>query len=148
MFPRSRICLTINLHWFLSQAQELHLKPGETYLRAGDPANSMFVILEGQLEIRGEIGGETVAFTIDAGNVTGALPFSRMKNFTVGAGRSWTVAPPEISGSPVSRACAEDAGTGQAPGGSDVRPDPRNHANRTTAGPVGRPRQAFGGSGA
>src|ERR1700746_1193054 len=72
------------LDWFLSQAQELHLKAGETYLRAGDPANAMFVILEGQLEIRGEIGGETVAFTIDAGNVTGALPFSRMKTFTVG----------------------------------------------------------------
>src|SRR6266446_843325 len=72
------------LAWFLSQAQELHLKAGETYLRAGDPANAMFVILEGQFEIRGEIGGETVAFTIDAGNVTGALPFSRMKTFTVG----------------------------------------------------------------
>src|SRR5216684_2970697 len=72
------------LDWFLSQAQELHLKAGEAYLRAGDPANAMFVILEGQLEIRGEIGGETVAFTIDAGNVTGALPFSRMKQFTVG----------------------------------------------------------------
>src|ERR1700747_608327 len=72
------------LDWFLSQAQELHLKAGETYLRAGDAANAMCVILEGQLEIRGEIGGETVAFTIDAGNVTGALPFSRMKTFTVG----------------------------------------------------------------
>src|SRR5712664_687002 len=72
------------LDWFLSQAQELHLKAGETYLRAGDPANAMFVILEGQFEIRGEIGGETVAFSIDAGNVTGALPFSRMKTFTVG----------------------------------------------------------------
>src|SRR4030081_656229 len=72
------------ISWFLSQAQELHLKAGETYLRVGDPANAMFVILEGQLEIRGEIGGETVAFAIDAGNVTGALPFSRMKNFTVG----------------------------------------------------------------
>src|SRR5258706_15086186 len=72
------------LDWFLSQAQELHLKAGEIYLRAGDPANAMFVILEGQFEIRGEIGGETVAFTIDAGNVTGALPFLRMKTFTVG----------------------------------------------------------------
>src|SRR5580704_15038884 len=72
------------LAWFLSHAQELHLKAGETYSRAGDPANALFVILEGQLEIRGEIGGETVAFAIDAGIVTGALPFSRMKNFTVG----------------------------------------------------------------
>src|ERR1700687_3011698 len=72
------------LAWFISQSQELHLKAGETYLRAGDPADVMFVILEGECEIRGEIGGETVAFTIDAGNVTGALPFSRMKTFTVG----------------------------------------------------------------
>src|SRR5271168_3588531 len=70
--------------WFLSHAQELHLKAGEPYTRAGDPANAMFVILEGQVEIRGEIGGETVVFLIDAGNVTGALPFSRMKQFTVG----------------------------------------------------------------
>jgi signal transduction histidine kinase len=70
--------------WFLSQSQELHLKPGQAYARQGDPADAMFVILEGQIEIRGEIGGETVAFTVDAGNVTGALPFSRMKQFTVG----------------------------------------------------------------
>src|SRR5260370_4719021 len=72
------------LAWFLSQSQELHLKAGETYLRGGVPANAMFVILDGQLEIRGEIGGDTVTFAIDAGNVTGALPFSRMKTFTVG----------------------------------------------------------------
>ncbi len=70
--------------WFISQSQELHLKSGEVYLRQGDPADVMFVILEGQIEIRGEIGGETVAFPIDAGNVTGALPFSRLKQFTVG----------------------------------------------------------------
>jgi signal transduction histidine kinase len=70
--------------WFLSQSQELHFKPGQAYTRQGDPADAMFVILEGQIEIRGEIGGETVAFTVDAGNVTGALPFSRMKQFTVG----------------------------------------------------------------
>jgi signal transduction histidine kinase len=72
------------LAWFISQAKELHFKTGEAYTRQGDPADAMFVILEGQIEIRGEIGGEMVAFTIDAGNVTGALPFSRMKHFTVG----------------------------------------------------------------
>src|SRR5580692_2409634 len=71
------------LTWFLSQAQELNYKAGDTYLRQGTPADSMFVILDGQLEIHGEIGGETVAFTLDKGEVTGALPFSRMKQFTV-----------------------------------------------------------------
>jgi signal transduction histidine kinase len=69
--------------WFLSQAQELHYKAGDTYLRQGTPADAMFVILEGQLELHGEMGGETVAFSMKAGDVTGVLPFSRMKQFTV-----------------------------------------------------------------
>jgi signal transduction histidine kinase len=72
------------LVWFLSQAQELSLKAGETYTRQGDPADAMFVVLEGQLQARGEIGGETFIFPINAGSVTGVLPFSRMKQFTVG----------------------------------------------------------------
>ena len=71
------------LDWFISQSQELHLKAGEGYARQGDPANAMFVLLEGQLQGRGEIGGETIIFTISQGNVTGVLPFSRMKQFTV-----------------------------------------------------------------
>jgi signal transduction histidine kinase len=69
--------------WFISQSQELHLKAGEAYSRQGDPADAMFVVLEGQLQGRGEIGGETIIFTINQGNVTGVLPFSRMKQFTV-----------------------------------------------------------------
>jgi signal transduction histidine kinase len=71
------------LDWFISQSQELHVKAGESYSRQGDPADAMFVILEGQLQGRGEIGGETVTFSVEAGNVTGVLPFSRMKEFTV-----------------------------------------------------------------
>jgi signal transduction histidine kinase len=77
------------LDWFISQSQELHLKAGEGYARQGDPANAMFVLLEGQLQGRGEIGGETIIFTISQGNVTGVLPFSRMKQFTV-SGRAET----------------------------------------------------------
>ncbi|MGA8492149.1 MAG: ATP-binding protein [Terriglobales bacterium] len=77
------------LDWFLSQSQELHLKAGEGYSRQGDPADAMFVVLEGQLQGRGEIGGETVVFSIARGSVTGVLPFSRMKQFTV-SGRAET----------------------------------------------------------
>jgi len=69
--------------WFISQAQELRYKAGDTYVRQGTPADAMFVILEGQLELHGEIGGETVAFSMNAGDVTGTLPFSRMKQFMV-----------------------------------------------------------------
>jgi signal transduction histidine kinase len=77
------------LSWFISQAQELPLKPGESYTRPGDPADAMFVVLEGQLELRGDFGGETIVIPINSGEVTGVLPFSRMKEFTVG-GRALT----------------------------------------------------------
>ena len=69
--------------WFLSQAQELRLKAGEMYSRQGDPADAMFVILEGRLQGRGELSGDTIVFDLEPGDVTGVLPFSRMKQFTV-----------------------------------------------------------------
>src|ERR1700678_4367692 len=75
--------------WFISQSQEMNLKAGDAYARPGDPADAMFVILEGQLQARGELSGETVAFELEPGDVTGVLPFSRMKQFSVG-GRAIT----------------------------------------------------------
>ena len=71
------------LDWFISQSQEMTLKAGEVYSRQGTPADSMFVILEGQVQWRGERGGETFVFDVEAGDVTGVLPFSRMKQFVV-----------------------------------------------------------------
>jgi signal transduction histidine kinase len=71
------------LDWFLAHSQEAHLPAGETYVRAGDPAEWMFVLLEGQYQWRGEFGGETVVIPGKAGEVTGVLPFSRMKQFPV-----------------------------------------------------------------
>src|SRR5580693_6616193 len=69
--------------WFISQSQELTLKAGDVYSRQGDPADSMYVILEGHLQGRGELAGDIITFTLDPGDVTGVLPFSRMKQFTV-----------------------------------------------------------------
>jgi signal transduction histidine kinase len=77
------------VEWFLSQSQEMNLKAGETYARQGDPADAMFVILEGELQGRAEFAGETFIFTTRAGEITGVLPFSRMKTFTV-TGRAMT----------------------------------------------------------
>src|SRR6202789_2082651 len=71
------------LDWFLSQAQELDYKAGDTYLRQGTPADAMFVILQGELEVHGDIGGDAISFALKAGDVTGALPFSRMTHFKV-----------------------------------------------------------------
>src|SRR6266851_2875994 len=71
------------LEWFLSQCQEQFLKAGDTYIRQGDPAENMFVVLEGEFQARGEINGETFAFPVKPGDVTGVLPFSRMKRTPV-----------------------------------------------------------------
>jgi signal transduction histidine kinase len=77
------------LEWFLANSQEAHLSAGDTYVRAGDPADTMFVILEGEFQWRGEVGGEMISFTNIPGSVTGVLPFSRMTAFTV-TGRAVT----------------------------------------------------------
>src|SRR3984957_6467180 len=69
--------------WFISQSQETAFKAGEVYSRQGDPADFMYVILEGQLQGRGELAGDIITFTLEPGDVTGVLPFSRMKQFTV-----------------------------------------------------------------
>src|SRR5262245_62720680 len=73
------------IDWFLSHAEELRLKAGDTSFRQGDPADAMFVILEGQLQARGELGGETVVLSTKPGDVAGVLPFSRMKQFPLEA---------------------------------------------------------------
>ena len=77
------------IEWFLSQVHEVSLHAGETFVRQGDPADSMFVFLEGLFQWRGEFGGDTVSLPAQAGDVSGVFPFSRMKRFTV-AGRAVT----------------------------------------------------------
>jgi len=68
------------LDWFLEHATEVRLAPGEVYVRAGDPADRMAVLLEGELQARFE-GPEERVFTTVAGTVSGALPYSRMTVF-------------------------------------------------------------------
>src|ERR1700730_13650466 len=77
--------------WFLSQSKELHLKQGDSYARQGEPADAMFVLLEGEFQWRGELAGESFVLEIHAGEITGILPFSRMKQFTL-SGRAMTEA--------------------------------------------------------
>src|SRR5712671_1556422 len=75
--------------WFLGQSEEVHIKAGDIFMRAGDPAEFMVVILDGTLQARGEINGEIIAISIKSGSVTGVLPFSRMKQATL-TGRAVT----------------------------------------------------------
>ena len=68
------------LDWFLERATEVRLAPGEIYVRKGDPADRMMVLLEGELQIRIDGPNENV-FTLHAGSVSGVLPYSRMTVF-------------------------------------------------------------------
>jgi signal transduction histidine kinase len=71
------------IDWFLSQSREIPLKAGDVYARQGAPADAMFVLLEGKFQWRGEFSGETFVRDLKAGEVTGILPFSRMKTYTL-----------------------------------------------------------------
>ena len=77
------------IDWFLGHAEEVLLQAGENFVNQGDPANWLFVLLEGVFQWRGEFGGDTVVLPAKAGEVNGVYPFSRMKKFTV-AGRALT----------------------------------------------------------
>ena len=68
------------LAWLAEQGKEVHLAPGETFIHAGDPADRMFVVLEGELQFRRE--GSFLS-TARVGAVSGLLPFSRMTFFPV-----------------------------------------------------------------
>ncbi len=77
--------------WFLSQSRELHLNPGDTYARQSETADAMFVLLEGEFQWRGELAGETIVLAVKSGEITGTLPFSRMKQYGL-TGRAMTEA--------------------------------------------------------
>jgi signal transduction histidine kinase len=77
------------IQWFLSQAEEVSLNSEEAFVRQGEPADWMFIFLEGLFQWRGEFGGDTVSLPAQAGDISGVFPFSRMKRFTV-TGRALT----------------------------------------------------------
>ena len=129
--------------WFISQSQELHLKTGETYVRQGDPADAMFVVLEGQLEARGEMGGETVVFSIDAGQRHRSASVFQDEAVPNERASRHRKPRPALSGGAFSRTRAENAGAGQAARGSDVRSDSRNYAHRAAARTPGLFGKAF-----
>jgi signal transduction histidine kinase len=76
------------LDWLATHGQVVEIPPGETLFREGDPADALYVVLQGSLELLLSIGGQFVpAWTQHVGAVTGLLPYSRMQRFT-GRGRA------------------------------------------------------------
>jgi signal transduction histidine kinase len=74
------------LQWFASNAQEHTFASGDVLLHEGDPADALYVLLEGEIRGRAESGGKDApGFVVRAGQVTGLLPFSRMTRFQMTA---------------------------------------------------------------
>jgi signal transduction histidine kinase len=71
------------LDWFLSQCEEIHAAAGQVLIRPGDPADAMWIILEGEMQGRREgQGPDGFVFRAGAGEVTGRLPFSRLTEYS------------------------------------------------------------------
>ena len=86
----SPICPKTNSIWFLSQSQEMHLKAGEILFAAGQPGGRHVRAPRGTVSDPWRTWTvRRVVIPLKAGDVTGVLPFSRMKQFTV-SGRAMT----------------------------------------------------------
>jgi len=73
-----------DLEWFVAQSKERRINVGETVMKEDSPADTMLVVFEGELRARRENGPQDgPVFTARAGEVTGILPFSRMKVYGV-----------------------------------------------------------------
>lgn len=70
--------------WLIERGEEICLAPNDILVHEGEPANSMIIIIEGELNGRVERGERDGRFYIlPAGQVSGMLPFSRMTQFTI-----------------------------------------------------------------
>jgi signal transduction histidine kinase len=73
-----------DLEWFVQLAEEQRLEAGQIFVKEEAPADTMFIMLEGEIRGRREADGpDSPFFTVLAPTVTGFLPFSRMKTFSL-----------------------------------------------------------------
>ncbi len=66
------------LEWLATHGEELAFPAGAPLFREGDPARKMLILLKGDVHVRRSQGGLAL-FVGRAGQITGLLPFSRMK---------------------------------------------------------------------
>src|ERR1700719_1263409 len=75
-----------DLEWFIGRAEERWAKPGDPVSTEGAPADTMLVLLEGEMRGRREADGpDAQQYTVAAPSVSGFLPFSRMKTIPMTA---------------------------------------------------------------
>ena len=67
--------------WLAENGDEILAQPGEVLFEESTPAEWMFLILKGEIHVQRQRGGPMALFIGRAGQMTGLLPFSRMKTF-------------------------------------------------------------------
>ncbi len=68
--------------WLAAHSELKILNQGELYSRQGQEVNTLQFVLEGTLQlVRHDYGKEIGEFRVNKGDITGLLPFSRMKHF-------------------------------------------------------------------
>jgi signal transduction histidine kinase len=65
--------------WLATHGQERRLASGTTLFLDGDPTTTMSIILQGEMHVRRERASNSLLFVGRSGQLTGLLPFSRMK---------------------------------------------------------------------
>ena len=76
--------------WLARHGREAVANPGDILFEEGAPAEHMIVILKGEIHVRRQQGGPMALFIGRTGQLTGVLPFSRMKGY---GGQGFAVSP-------------------------------------------------------
>ena len=76
--------------WLAQHGREVVANPGDILFEEGAPADHMVVILKGEIHVRRQHGGPMALFVGRTGQITGVLPFSRMKGY---GGQGFAVSP-------------------------------------------------------
>ncbi len=76
--------------WLARHGQEFVANAGDILFEEGAPAEQMVILLKGEIHVRRQHGGPVTLFIGRTGQMTGILPFSRMKSY---GGQGRAVAP-------------------------------------------------------
>ncbi len=76
--------------WLAQHGEEFVAEAGDVLFEEGAPAERMILIIKGEIHVRRQQGGPMTLFIGRAGQMTGLLPFSRMKSF---GGQGFAVSP-------------------------------------------------------
>ena len=76
--------------WLAQHGEEMRANAGDILFEEGAPAEHMVLILKGEIHVRRQHGGPMALFIGRMGQMTGVLPFSRMKGY---GGQGFAISP-------------------------------------------------------